>query len=89
MNILITGADGFIAKNLISVLRRQNETRLLLLTRSNEEELDSFVQQADFIYHLAGVNRPKEPHEFYEGNNGFAEKLVALLKKHQKKTHFT
>jgi len=86
MNILITGADGFIAKNLISVLRRQNETRLLLLTRSNEEELDSFVQQADFIYHLAGVNRPKEPHEFYEGNNGFAEKLVALLKKHQKKT---
>lgn len=86
MNILITGADGFIAKNLISVLRRQDETSLLLLTRSNEEELDSFVQQADFIYHLAGVNRPKETYEFYAGNSSLTERLVALLKKHQKNT---
>lgn len=86
MNILVTGADGFIAKNLITVLRRQDETRLLLLTRNNERELDSFVQEADFIYHLAGVNRPKEAHEFYEGNSGLTEKLVVLLKKHQKHT---
>lgn len=86
MNILITGADGFIAKNLISVLRKKNDLNLLLLTRRNEDELDSFVQQADFIYHLAGVNRPKEAHEFYMGNSGLTERLVTLLKKHQKNT---
>lgn len=86
MNILITGADGFIAKNLISVLRRRDNTSLLLLTRSNEEELDSFIKKADFIYHLAGVNRPKESYEFYEGNSGLTERLVSLLQKYQKNT---
>lgn len=95
MNILITGAKGFVGKNLAENLRniRENKNR----TRpglsigeiweydlsSTPEELDAWCAQADFVFNLAGVNRPKDSAAFMEGNFGFASTLLDTLKKHR------
>lgn len=77
MNILVTGANGFIGKNLIASLQQETEYNILSVTReTNSAELTEFVKEADFIFHLAGVNRPKEDKEFFEGNAGFTERLI-------------
>lgn len=82
MNILITGSNGFVGKNLVAELKNQGYEQLMLCDRNTtEEELLSFTQEADFVFHLAGVNRPKEDAEFKSGNQGFTEKLVTLLSK--------
>jgi UDP-2-acetamido-2,6-beta-L-arabino-hexul-4-ose reductase len=82
MKILITGAEGFIAKNLIELLKRANYTDLLLFHKETSENvLETFIQNADFIFHLAGVNRPKSAYEFYEGNTDLTAKIIALIKK--------
>lgn len=83
MKILITGSKGFIGKNLIAELKNRGYINILEYDKDNEyERLDEHCKEADFVYHLAGVNRPKEQSEFMEGNSGFTSLLLATLKKH-------
>lgn len=86
MKILITGSNGFIGKNLISELRNRGYQDLLLVDRDTTEiELEKYSLEADFVFHLAGVNRPKEEIEFTQGNVGFTDRLLSNLKKSNKK----
>lgn len=81
MKILVTGAGGFIGKNLCATLRQQNEYQLLEADiQTSSEELAGYLQECDFIFHLAGVNRPKEEREFFAGNADFTTKIVNFLK---------
>ena len=94
MRILITGAKGFVGKNLTENLKNirdgKNRTRPELRIEEiyeydsdgTPEELDDYCARADFVFNLAGVNRPKDPAEFRAGNFGFASRLLDLLKKH-------
>ena len=94
MNILITGAKGFVGKNLVGNLRNiaegKNRTRPGLSIGEIYEYdldtdpalLDAYCAKADFVFNLAGVNRPKEQSEFMQGNFGFASALLDALKKH-------
>lgn len=80
MNILITGSNGFVAKNLISELKNQGIENLLLVDRSTtDSDLQEYVTQSDYVFHLAGVNRPENDSEFVSGNVDFTQKLVSLL----------
>ena len=86
MNILVTGAKGFIGKNLIAELKNQKYEKIYLYDiDSTELELDLYCQSADFIFHLAGVNRPKDEKEFELGNFGFTSTLLDKLKKYNNK----
>ncbi len=92
MNILITGAKGFVGKNLAEALKAvrdgKDRTRpelkideiFLYDIDSSLDELKEFTRKADFVFNLAGVNRPVNPEEFYEGNSDFASNLLSLLK---------
>lgn len=94
MNILVTGAAGFVGKNLVENLKNirdgKNKTRPDIQIEkiyeydlnNSIEELDAFCKDCDFVFNLAGVNRPKDPEEFQKGNFGFASSLLDLLKKH-------
>ena len=87
MKILITGSNGFIAKNLISHLKRDENNQLYLFSKSDSESiLKAYVEEVDFIFHLAGVNRPKDVREFYEGNSDLTKKIVSILEKEKKST---
>lgn len=80
MRILVTGADGFIGRNLVIRLMEQPGNEILRLTRrSSAEDLSAFVRGADFIVHLAGINRPKDPGEFRSGNAELTERLCAAI----------
>lgn len=86
MTILITGSEGFIAKNLIELLKRANYTKLFLFHKETTNlELETFIQHTDFIFHLAGVNRPETANEFYEGNSDLTQKIITLIEKHNRK----
>ena len=94
MNILITGASGFVGRNLCAQLRniRDGKAKNYAVSgdltlyeydlNSTPEELDVYCRDADFVFNLAGVNRPQDPAEFMRGNFGFASTLLATLKKH-------
>ena len=94
MNVLVTGAKGFVGRNLVENLKTirdgKNRTRPDLRIDaiyeydlgSSAAELDGFCTDCDFVFNLAGVNRPKDPKEFREGNFGFAATLLDTLKKH-------
>ncbi len=86
MKILVTGAKGFIGKNLIAELKNQNYDTVFQYDIDTEPELlDDFCQQADFVFHLAGVNRPQNEKDYMEGNFGFTSILLDTLKKYQNK----
>ncbi len=83
MKILITGAKGFIGKNLVAELRNRNYTDIFEYDKETEPPLfDEYCKKADFVFHLAGVNRPKEQSEFMEGNFGVTSTLLDKLKKY-------
>lgn len=83
MRILVTGANGFIGKNLIVELRNRKNTEIFEYDRDTDPSLlEEFCKEADFVFHLAGVNRPTEQSEFMEGNFGFTSDLLNSLKKH-------
>lgn len=85
MNILITGSSGFIGKNLVVDLKRYEKYTLLKYDINNtNEELITYIKQADFIIHLAGVNRPKDDSEFLHGNKGLTEKIIQIMKDNNK-----
>ncbi len=88
MNILITGARGFMGKNLRSALtgRYGDAHRLMLVDMPHtEEELLAAAAEADFVFHLAGVNRPTDPADFQKGNADFTRQLLTLLKERGKR----
>ena len=96
MRVLVTGARGFVGRNLCAALkniadgkdRREKYRSLLPLTvyeydrDGTREELSLYCAAADFVFNLAGINRPKDPSEFMEGNRGFGEVLLGLLEHH-------
>ncbi len=95
MNILVTGAKGFVGKNLCAALRNIRDSKDRTRPNLEIEEifeydvdsdpalLNEFCEKSDFVFHLAGVNRPKNPEEFMQGNFGFTSTLLNLLKKHK------
>lgn len=96
MKILVTGAEGFVGKNLCAELKNVKEGKSkcwgpeLVVDEVFEydlgnslQELDEWCSRCDFVFNLAGVNRPKETSEFMEGNFGFASTLLDTLKKHK------
>ena len=84
--ILVTGANGFVGKNLVAELRNQGYEELYLFNRKNSsEDLDKFTKDCDFVFHLAGVNRPQNESEFMEGNHGLTSQLLQLLEKNENK----
>lgn len=85
MKVLVTGADGFIGKNLCLRLSEHEGYEILpIIQSSSQEELHNQVAQADAVIHLAGVNRPKDPAEFAWGNAGFTKRLCDTLLKTKK-----
>ena len=97
MNILVTGAKGMVGTALVNNLKNIRDNKNI--TRpgihideiyeydidSSQEELDDYCRKADFVFNLAGVNRPENPDDFMKGNFGFANLLLDLLKKHNNK----
>lgn len=79
MRILVTGAKGFIGKNLCESLKRNNY-EVFELDIDNQADLASFLQKSDWIINLAGINRPLKKEEFYDGNFNFTVKLVEEIK---------
>ena len=82
MRVLVTGAKGFVGRNLCLALSRMEDVEVLRYDLGNTpEELAEWAGTCDFVFHLAGVNRPKDPAEFATGNTGFTEELLALLER--------
>lgn len=80
MRVLITGANGFVGKNLIVHLKERQDVEILTFGRSDDlEALVERVAQADFIFHLAGVNRPQDPAEFGQGNTELTVELCKAI----------
>ena len=83
MKVLVTGAKGFIGKNLMSELERMDDMTVCGYDIDTEPSLlDEYCKDCDFVFNLAGVNRPETTEEFMEGNFGFATTLVETLKKY-------
>lgn len=78
MKVLVTGSGGFLGRNL-SLTLQQKGHEVLSFDRDIAEPLEDLVKEADFVMHLAGVNRPKNPEEFFQGNAGLTEQLIQLL----------
>lgn len=95
MKILVTGSKGFVGKNLVESLKniKENKDRTHPKLKideiyefdinSSKEELNEFCSDCDFVFNLAGVNRPKNDDEFIKGNYGFASELLNTLQKHK------
>ncbi|MFZ2172304.1 MAG: NAD-dependent epimerase/dehydratase family protein [Methylococcaceae bacterium] len=80
MRVLITGANGFIGKNLIVHLREKGVESVPFTREMTQRNLATVLNDVDFVYHLAGVNRPKDTAEFAEGNTRLTEQLCGLIR---------
>jgi len=86
MKILITGAKGFVGKNLTAELRNRGYSQLYLYDIDNQPDLlNAYTRDCDFVFHLAGVNRPENAEDFLVGNFGFTSTLLEKLKKNGNK----
>lgn len=86
MKILVTGAKGFIGRNLVAELRNRGYTDIFQYDVDTDKALlDKYTDECEFVYHLAGINRPKNESEFMEGNFGFTSLLLESLKLHNNK----
>lgn len=84
MKILVTGAKGFIGKNLIAELKNSGYDQIFEFTKENNiEELEKYTKDCDFVFHLAGVNRAINEKDFQEGNINLTKKLIELLEKNK------
>ena len=97
MRILVTGANGFVGKNLVAQLKNIRDGKAKCYgdiaiediyeydIDSTSGQLDCYCRDCDFVFNLAGVNRPETQEEFMRGNFGFASELLECLKKHDNK----
>ena len=86
-SVLVTGSNGFVGKNLCSVLRAMDRIQLFEFDTANSpHDLECMLSEADVVVHLAGVNRPKNEHEFITGNAGLTESICSLLTRSSKAT---
>lgn len=83
--VLVTGAKGFIGKNLVSTLKLNNDIEVKTFdTEDNDKILEIYLKEVDFIFHLAGINRPKNDEEFTVGNVGLTQKIISKLESFNK-----
>jgi len=86
MKILVTGAEGFLGRNLVHMLYQSGYTDIFKYGRKNEKiELDEFCSECEAVFHIAGVNRPQSDDEFVVGNVEFTKELLDCLRKHNNK----
>lgn len=84
MKIVITGSNGFVGRNLIADLKQTTEYEILEINRTtSDEEIKKFLLEADFIVHLAGINRPEKEDEFKKGNVSLLEKYLKVIKENK------
>lgn len=87
MKVLVTGANGFIGRNLVARLNELKDYEVISIDINNtRDELVKGLLEAEFIFHLAGINRPKDEKEFFEGNSGLTGDIVNILKENNKNT---
>lgn len=86
MKVLVTGSNGFVGRNLISNLSLNKSIEIYKYDIDNSiQDLNNFAKDCDFVFHLAGVNRPQNPEEFMKGNFGFTSVLLDKLKEYNNK----
>ena len=83
MKILVTGSKGFIGKNLCYQLENEKHEIFRYDLGNTVEELASMIEEVDFIFHLAGINRPQNVEEFYKGNSDLTKTIIELIEKGQ------
>jgi UDP-2-acetamido-2,6-beta-L-arabino-hexul-4-ose reductase len=89
MNVLITGSHGFIGKNLIVFLKNEENANIIELNKDdNDSIIKNKIEKADFVFHLAGVNRSTDNKDFYKGNSDLTKKIVDLIKINNKDIPF-
>lgn len=86
MKVLVTGSNGFIGKHMVKCLLNAHIDVLSYDIDKTFDDLKNYIKEADFIVHLAGINRPLTKEEFYDGNTNFTKKLVDLIIENNKKT---
>ena len=80
MRVLVTGSNGFIGKNLLVHLAERKDIEVVCFTREHsEEELPAMLAGVNFVFHLAGINRPQDPAEFTTGNAGLSQQLADAM----------
>ena len=80
--ILVTGSEGFIGKNLLHALRRQSNHQVQGFDIHDPvSDLEKYVDVADVIFHLAGVNRPEKEEEFLTGNSGLTDRMIEIIRR--------
>lgn len=84
MKVLVTGSNGFIGRHMVKALLKANHEVLPYDLDKTESDLIGYIKEADFVIHLAGINRPLTPEEFYDGNTNFTKKIVDFLRENHR-----